>query len=410
MSNRPNNGRRQTRRDGYHGGELQKGDIVTDYPLSVISRGPRSAINVSPRHYVVLERISQSAAFGAAESSGSYGFSYKGHVLDKPSSLVFIKTPKISRDVPHSDTERILSEIFLSFMAEYQNRERMGGLNDGKHPSVAKIVSFGLYPWKDTGRGGRELLVPFLVQEFIDEPSILSYFNDDRCPHREQCQVGSKGVFEGIRTPALWFAVSEGIVQLVRRVHNRNVIHGEVVPKNILLHSSGNELHPILVDFGKSFQLDISSVAGSRVRQENVFLAPECRGYGPGWYTPADIYSLGGVLLYLATGKSPPDIMAQLPSAPIGVGEKTDVVAWKRVIHEMFSLNRGLIEKNEGIVKVIDKCLRPVPSDRYPTAERLLQALHAVDYTRVKRNIRSVSSSFKRGPTVLEWPFQGSRC
>jgi hypothetical protein len=28
------------------------------------------------------------------------------------------------------------------------------------------------------------------------------------------------------------------------------------------------------------------------------------------WYTPADIYSIGGVLFYLATGQSPPSPLA----------------------------------------------------------------------------------------------------
>jgi hypothetical protein len=82
----------------------------------------------------------------------------------------------------------------------------------------------------------------------------------------------------------------------------------------------------------------------------------------------ADIYSIGGVLLYLATGKD--------PFPPI-----EDVEALKERVHtDIRDLNPALLRSNMGVAKIIDKCMRFDVVDRYPYVDDVLDALDLFDY------------------------------
>jgi len=286
---------------------------------------------------------------------GSYGFSYKGEVEGLSEKMfVFIKTPKIERDEPAFETHQRIGKIYTSFLLEYQTRYILQNIPSG---GVTRIIGFGSHEIF-VGDERLPVLLPVLVQEFIDGTPLETHF----CEKSEAQGI----VFRGIKNPKDWFDVARKIVKVVARVHNQQIVHGDIGPRNILMKDND----PILVDFGQSFSLN-SQHRQDKLSSKNAYRAPECATGTIAWDTPADIYALGGVLYFLATGTHP---FSCSPSESVESVKKTILDGVKKE-------NPELLRQNEGIVKIIDKCMRPDPNDRYKLCEQILVALESFNQT-----------------------------
>ncbi|MCK5016145.1 MAG: protein kinase, partial [Candidatus Peribacteraceae bacterium] len=363
--------------------ELKPGKIIVHQGIAgVYSNIPQQDQVIN--YYKIIKNLSDEKSFGC---------SYKACKCVEgkwdTNNLVFLKTPRVSQDLLFSEFQQnILQDIFTSFLTEYCNRGRIEELN--KYGKVAaETQGFGFYVI-ETDTKGQEIMVPFLIQEFVNNPDMPSFFGQNSKYWGE-----NKDYFKGIREPDLWFELSEQIINIVRRAHNRLMIHGEILPKNILLEKikpdgEKEKIQPILVDFGRPFLTNISLLAAQR-EKHNSYIAPECRMGGSVDIT-ADIYSLGGVLYYLATGESPPDYESH---GIDGITQRSeDIDKWKNIIHKGFRKNNDLMRKNESIVKILDKCLRLDPSDRYPSVEKIVHALRAINYQK-RKDLESVSTRLK---------------
>ena len=101
--------------------------------------------------------------------------------------------------------------------------------------------------------------------------------------------------------------VSE-ISDALKYVHNRNMLHLDIKPSNILLDENGR---CILIDFGisKCYDDDGEQTSSTPVgKSKGCAPMEQYVAGGINKFTPAtDIYSLGAVLYYLVTGQTPPD-------------------------------------------------------------------------------------------------------
>ncbi len=141
--------------------------------------------------------------------------------------------------------------------------------------------------------------------------------------------------------------IGEQIAEALAFAHQQGVLHRDVKPANILLNQYG---HPMLTDFSVAFQANSSTSDGATVLGGTMgFMSPEhCRAVEQPHASPgtdvdqrSDIFSLGKVLNCLLHTRSP---TADLElSRPLG--------------------------------RIVGRCLRAEPTERFPTADELAAAL-----------------------------------
>lgn len=133
----------------------------------------------------------------------------------------------------------------------------------------------------------------YMVMEFVDGRTLAQYIEEYRDIH------GGKGLtvyeIQKLMLPLL---------KAVHMIHEQEIIHRDINPQNILLNSKG-EL--ILIDFGIAKEEPVgtkSSVIFNGNGEKGAYTAPEIY-YQKGQGSWSDIYSLCGVLYYMATGQEP---------------------------------------------------------------------------------------------------------
>ncbi|WP_217999336.1 protein kinase domain-containing protein, partial [Nocardiopsis trehalosi] len=150
-----------------------------------------------------------------------------------------------------------------------------------------------------------------------------------------------------------------GLAEGLAAIHACGVVHRDLKPGNVLLADDG----PRVIDFGISRALDATSVTrASTVLGTAAFMSPEqVRGEPVG--PPGDVFALGCVLAYAATGRSP-------------FGEGPPHAVTHRIVYDAPDLS-GLPAALAGTVGA---CLAKDPAAR-PAPERVLADLGAAPPT-----------------------------
>ncbi|GAA0328803.1 serine/threonine-protein kinase [Streptomyces turgidiscabies] len=144
-------------------------------------------------------------------------------------------------------------------------------------------------------------------------------------------------------------ALGAGLAEALTAVHALNLVHRDVKPSNVLLTLDG----PLLIDFGIARATDgTASLTSTGVSVGSPgYMSPE-QILGHPVAGPADVFSLGAVLAYAATGRSP------FP------GDSSAALLYK-VVHEEPRLD-GL---DGELREVVEGCLAKDPSARPAPAE-----------------------------------------
>lgn len=106
--------------------------------------------------------------------------------------------------------------------------------------------------------------------------------------------IGSKEAPDFRDTVQLGIGIARGL----QAIHDERVIHGDLKPSNIILR--GNRWHPVITDFGTATWI-ASDGKSSWQGGTAGFIAPEILG-GMAPTIQSDLYSLGVILFWLATG------------------------------------------------------------------------------------------------------------
>jgi len=151
-------------------------------------------------------------------------------------------------------------------------------------------------------------------------------------------------------------ALAAGLAESLNAIHAAGVVHRDLKPSNVLLAEDG----PRVIDFGisRAAESTMLTQAGLVVGSPG-FMSPEqARGHEVG--PPSDIFTLGAVLAFAATGEG-----------PFGTG--TTAALLYRVVHGTPDLDRV----PATVRPMIERCLAKDPSQR-PTASQLLAEVGAL--------------------------------
>nr|AFS33460.1 SiaQ [Streptomyces sp. A7248] len=154
-------------------------------------------------------------------------------------------------------------------------------------------------------------------------------------------------------------ALAEGLLRALRGSHAAGIVHRDLKPSNVLLTVDG----PRVIDFGiaRALQVSVESLLTSTgmVIGSPGFMAPEQilgEETGPG----ADVFSLGCVLMYAATGR-----------LPFGAGVSNQHAVMFRIVQSPPDL---AAVTDAPLRELIERCLTKSAEDR-PGVDALLEGL-----------------------------------
>jgi serine/threonine protein kinase len=148
----------------------------------------------------------------------------------------------------------------------------------------------------------------------------------------------------------------------------RGVIHRDLKPANILLQHDNGQVK--IADFGCAMISDSEITQLGVVGTAN-FMSPEQMQGKPLSYQ-SDIFSLGGVLYRLLTGR------------PAFTGHDYQNLASKIIRSPHTPMRELRSDVHEGFVAIVDRALKKKPEERYPSWDEFLFDLH-----NLARSIRS---------------------
>ena len=233
---------------------------------------------------------------------------------------------------PHLATDR---EVFSRFEQEARIMSRL------RHPNVLQILDFGNLD--DTY---------FIAAEFIEG------------------ELLDKVVAEKKITPEEATSIIMGILQALSYVHQRNIIHRDVKPSNILITEEGI---PKLTDFGLAWTKSVQGIT-----QEGTFLGtPSYMSLeqlkGDKVDNRTDIYSLGLVWLELITGEK---------AYP---GENYGEIIQSILTKPPAGINKLEQKAPQELVQIIKKMIEKPKDQRYKNADEIIYELNKLQGVKTSR-------------------------
>jgi serine/threonine protein kinase len=156
--------------------------------------------------------------------------------------------------------------------------------------------------------------------------------------------------------PEKWSPWVEALARALAAVHNSETLHRDIRPSNIVIEND----QPIFVDIGQGA---FREVTGAQDRRR-FYVAPEQRGDLPSPSRSADIFALGAVFMFMATGEDPDFCYTKDAALEAALVD---------------ALNKGgVLSSVFGVAALLSRCLRVTSQSRLRNADHLLNDLVAL--------------------------------
>ena len=266
----------------------------------------------------------------------------------------------------------------------------VAGLQPGDSPQVGPYRLVGRLGYGGMGRvflglsaGGRPVAVKVIRAELAADPEFRIRFGREVAAARQVSGLFTALVVDAdVDGPVPWLAtayvagpslsdavsshgpmssrsalvLAAGLAEGLSAIHAAAVVHCDLKPSNVLLSQDG----PRVIDFGISRAAEAVSVTGAGlVVGSPGFMSPE-QAVGDEVGPPSDVFSLGAVLAFAATGRG-----------PFGEGSRPELAY--RLVYGQPSLDPLPAE----LRPLVEHCLAKDPSER-PTADEVLTKVAAV--------------------------------
>ncbi|TDD79099.1 serine/threonine protein kinase, partial [Actinomadura darangshiensis] len=181
---------------------------------------------------------------------------------------------------------------------------------------------------------------PWLVTAFIPGPSLREV-------------VAERGPLDAEAVRALAAGLAEGLAA----IHACGLVHRDLKPGNVIMAADG----PRIIDFGIALATDATSLTSHNVVVGTyAYMSPEqVLGDAPG--PPGDVFSLGCVLAYAATGGGP-----------------FDATSIPAIVHRVLHDEPDLAGLPGDLANMIAACLAKDPGRR-PTLDTLINAPRSIE-------------------------------
>ncbi len=163
--------------------------------------------------------------------------------------------------------------------------------------------------------GGQESpeIDPLLIRIYAEGITLAAWMQS----HPINC---GESAFRGLRKVEDWFLMARRLVQRLELIHHERVVHGDLRPENIIVRSKNGEIPDIdQIWFINAEEDDVVESKLNDIPIEGVFRRKydspfklfvkstsagkaKIRNARADWYAPADVFSLGAILLELACG------------------------------------------------------------------------------------------------------------
>ena len=320
-----------------------------------------------------------------------------------------------TRDV---DAELVARELRNEFqIVRLLGRGAMGSVYLARDLALHRVVALKVLRWDlgasldDTERFRREarttgqLSHPSIVplHSFGESPNLM-YMVMRYVPGES---LGSRIRRLGKLSPEETRRILAELALTLEYAHREGIVHRDLKPENILLEISGDTFRPMVADFGVAMRPSYDPPPGELRRSFGTphFMSPEQAAGEVDIDGRSDIYSLGVLGYLMLSGKLP------------YTGDTVQQISARRAEANHTSLRLLAPDAPRDLVEAIERCLQPVPDDRFRHARELHAALTArqTPGSRIWRRLKKVRGATRKVVSFLleatrvdaPWPVRG---